>query len=58
MLLLLGAESNGKALLISMVTDDLTKTFKAGNIVKTAAGIVGGGGRRAAGHGPGRRHQT
>ena len=42
--LLLGAESNGKALLISMVTDDLTKTFKAGNIVKTAAGIVGGGG--------------
>ena len=42
--LLLGAESNGKALLISMVTDDLTKTFKAGTIVKTAAGIVGGGG--------------
>ncbi|WP_020587224.1 alanine--tRNA ligase [Desulfobacter curvatus] len=42
--LLLGAESNGKALLISMVTDDLTKTFKAGNIVKIAAGIVGGGG--------------
>ena len=42
--LLLGAESNGKALLISMVTDDLTKTFKAGDIVKTAAGIVGGGG--------------
>ncbi len=42
--LLLGAESNGKALLISMVTDDLTKTVKAGNIVKTAAGIVGGGG--------------
>jgi len=42
--LLLGAESNGKALLISMVTNDLTKTFKAGNIVKTAAGIVGGGG--------------
>ncbi len=42
--LLLGAESKGKALLISMVTQDLTKTFKAGNIVKTAAGIVGGGG--------------
>nr|WP_321404459.1 alanine--tRNA ligase [uncultured Desulfobacter sp.] len=42
--LLLGAESNGKALLISMVSDDLTKTFKAGDIVKTAAGIVGGGG--------------
>jgi len=42
--LLLGAESNGKALLIAMVTDDLTKTYKAGNIVKAAAGIVGGGG--------------
>ncbi len=42
--LLLGAESKGKALLISMVTQDLTKTFKAGNIVKTAADIVGGGG--------------
>nr|WP_319491905.1 alanine--tRNA ligase [uncultured Desulfobacter sp.] len=42
--LLLGAESNGKALLISMVSDDLTKAFKAGDIVKTAAGIVGGGG--------------
>ncbi len=42
--LLLGAESNGKALLISVVTDDLTRRFKAGNIVKKAAGIVGGGG--------------
>ncbi|NWH05690.1 alanine--tRNA ligase [Desulfobacter latus] len=42
--LLLGTESNGKALLISMVTDDLIKTVKAGNVVKTAAGIVGGGG--------------
>ncbi|MCG8636803.1 MAG: alanine--tRNA ligase [Desulfobacterales bacterium] len=42
--LLLGAESGGKALLIAMVTDDLTKTYKAGDIVKTAAGIVGGGG--------------
>ncbi|HCY85424.1 MAG TPA: alanine--tRNA ligase [Desulfobacteraceae bacterium] len=42
--LLLGAESGGKALLISMVTDDLTKTYKAGSIVKAAAGIVGGGG--------------
>ncbi|SMC91615.1 alanyl-tRNA synthetase [Desulfocicer vacuolatum DSM 3385] len=41
---LLGAESNGKALLICVVTKDMTKTFHAGNIVKTAAGIVGGGG--------------
>jgi len=42
--LLLGAESNGKALLIALVTDDLTKTFRAGDIVKAAARIVGGGG--------------
>ncbi len=42
--LLLGAESNGKALLIAVVTDDLTKRYKAGEIVKKAAGIVGGGG--------------
>ncbi|MCP3942514.1 MAG: alanine--tRNA ligase [Desulfobacteraceae bacterium] len=42
--LLLGAISNGKALLISVVTDDLTKKYKAGDIVKKAAGIVGGGG--------------
>jgi alanyl-tRNA synthetase len=41
---LLGAESNGKALLIAVVTPDLIKRFKAGDIVKTAAGIVGGGG--------------
>ncbi len=41
---LLGAESNGKALLICVVTKDMTKVFHAGNIVKTAAGIVGGGG--------------
>jgi alanyl-tRNA synthetase len=43
-IILLGAASNGKALLISIVTDDLTKQFKAGDIVKTAAKIVGGGG--------------
>jgi len=42
--ILLGAESNGKALLISIVTDDLTKQYKAGDIVKAAANIVGGGG--------------
>ena len=42
--ILLGAQSNGKALLISIVTDDLTKKFKAGDIVKAAAKIVGGGG--------------
>ena len=43
---LLGAESGGKALLIAVVTDDLTKQFKAGDIVQTAAKIVGGGGGR------------
>jgi alanyl-tRNA synthetase len=43
-IILLGAESNGKALLISIVTDDLTKKYRAGEIVKKAASIVGGGG--------------
>jgi alanyl-tRNA synthetase len=42
--ILLGAESKGKALLISVVTPDLTKDYKAGDIVKAAAKIVGGGG--------------
>jgi alanyl-tRNA synthetase len=41
---LLGAESGGKALLIAVVTPDLTKQYKAGDIVKAAAKIVGGGG--------------
>jgi len=42
--ILLGAESEGKALLISVVTNDLIKKYKAGDIVKAAAKIVGGGG--------------
>ncbi len=41
---LLGAQSGGKVLLISVVTDDLVKQFNAGKIVKKAASIVGGGG--------------
>ncbi len=41
---LLGARSGDKALLISIVTDDLTKKIKAGDIVKAAAKIVGGSG--------------
>ena len=41
---LLGAESGGKALLICVVTKDMTDKFHAGNIVKKAAAIVGGGG--------------
>ncbi|HKK90153.1 MAG TPA: alanine--tRNA ligase [Desulfobacteraceae bacterium] len=41
---LLGAESKDKALLIAVVTDDLTHRFQAGAIVKKAAAVVGGGG--------------
>ena len=41
---LLGAESKDKALLIAVVTDDLTHRFQAGAIVKKAAALVGGGG--------------
>ncbi|MDT8378943.1 MAG: alanine--tRNA ligase [Desulfotignum sp.] len=43
-ILLLGAESNGKALLIATVSPDLVNRYKAGNIVKQAAQVVGGGG--------------
>ncbi len=41
---LLGAHSNGKAILIAIVTKDLVDRFHAGNIVKKAAEIVGGSG--------------
>ena len=40
----LGAESNGKALLLVIVTPDLQDRFQAGNIVKAMAQAVGGGG--------------
>ncbi|MBI4964218.1 MAG: alanine--tRNA ligase [Desulfomonile tiedjei] len=45
---LLGAEADGKALLIALVTKDLTKRFNAGEIAKKAAIVLGGsgGGRR------------
>ncbi len=43
-IILLGASSNKKALLIAGVTDDLTDRYKAGDIVNAAAAIVGGGG--------------
>jgi len=43
-IVVLGAESDGKALLIVKVTKDLTKQYHAGNLVKAAAGKVGGGG--------------
>ncbi|MGO9567739.1 MAG: alanine--tRNA ligase [Desulfomonilaceae bacterium] len=41
---LLGAKADGKALLIALVTRDLTNRFHAGNIVKRAAEILGGSG--------------
>ncbi|NDY43072.1 alanine--tRNA ligase [Dissulfurirhabdus thermomarina] len=41
---LLGAEAGGKALLLAMVTPDLTGRVRAGDLVKAAAGPVGGGG--------------
>jgi len=40
----LGAESNGKALLLVVVTEDLQERFQAGRIVKAMAAEVGGGG--------------
>ncbi|MFW5875027.1 MAG: DHHA1 domain-containing protein, partial [bacterium] len=40
----LGAEHNQKALLIAVVTKDLTDRFHAGNIIKQVAAEVGGGG--------------
>ena len=41
---LLGAKADGKALLIALVTRDLTNRFHAGNIVKKAATVLGGSG--------------
>jgi len=40
----LAYEDDGRAMLLAGVTDDLIKTLKAGDIVKTIAPIVGGGG--------------
>ena len=40
----LGAASEGKAMLIVAVTQDLTDRFHAGKIIKEAAAVVGGGG--------------
>jgi alanyl-tRNA synthetase len=40
----LGAESDGKAMLIVVVTKDLTDRFHAGRIIKKVAAQVGGGG--------------
>ncbi|MFH1812128.1 MAG: alanine--tRNA ligase [Pseudomonadota bacterium] len=47
-LVVLGAESGGKANLLVAVTQDLTGTLHAGKLVKQLAGIIGGsGGGRA-----------
>lgn len=43
-IVVLGAVSGKKALLISVVTKDLTDKYHAGNIIKKVAGMVGGGG--------------
>lgn len=41
---LLGAKDKGKAFLLAIVTKDLTKKFKAGDLIKAAAEKVGGSG--------------
>ncbi len=43
-IVVLGCETDGKALLIVVVTKDLTQRFHAGNMIKKIAGVVGGGG--------------
>jgi alanyl-tRNA synthetase len=43
-IIVLGSASGAKALLIVVVTKDLTDRFHAGNIVKQIAAVVGGGG--------------
>ena len=43
-IVILGAASDGKALLIVGLTSDLTDRYHAGRIVKSLAAIVGGGG--------------
>lgn len=41
---LMGADDSGKVNIVLAVTDDLTGRFKAGQLIKTVAGYVGGGG--------------
>jgi len=43
-IVLLGANKEGKAMLICMVTKDLVDRFKAGDIIKQLSGMVGGKG--------------
>ncbi|MDR1396712.1 MAG: alanine--tRNA ligase [Desulfarculales bacterium] len=42
--MVLGAKTEGKALLLAMVSKDMTGRFQAGNIIKELAPLVGGGG--------------
>ncbi|WDN90209.1 alanyl-tRNA synthetase [Desulfosarcina sp. BuS5] len=43
-IVVLGSVNKSKALLIAIVTKDLTDRYHAGNIIKAAASVVGGGG--------------
>jgi len=43
-IVVLGGEYQGKAALLAMVTKDLVDTYKAGNIIREVAAIVGGKG--------------
>ncbi|MBW1887926.1 MAG: alanine--tRNA ligase, partial [Deltaproteobacteria bacterium] len=56
-IIVLGAEKAGKAMLICVVTEDLTARFKAGEIISRISPIVGGkgGGRVDMAQGGGNR---
>lgn len=43
-IVVLGSQTGSKAMLVAVVTKDLTDTYHAGHIVKEIAGIVGGSG--------------
>ncbi|MCD6224386.1 MAG: alanine--tRNA ligase, partial [Deltaproteobacteria bacterium] len=43
-IVVLGSVNKSKALLIAVITKDLTDRYHAGNIIKAAASVVGGGG--------------
>jgi len=43
-IVVLGCDTDGKALLIVVVTKDLNHRFHAGKMIKQIAGVVGGGG--------------
>ncbi len=42
--IVLGSRADGKAMLVAMVTKDLTNQIKAGEIIKQIAPLIGGGG--------------